>query len=49
MSMSSRGTWGQLGDNINGLIGYIDLMVAGSCDSGKCASTTGGPLGSKFL
>lgn len=49
MSMSSRGTWGQLGDNINGLIGYIDLMVAGSCDSGKCASTTGGPLGSKFF
>jgi hypothetical protein len=49
MSMSSKGTWGQLGKNINGLIGYIDLMVSGSCKSGKCASTTGGPLGARFF
>jgi hypothetical protein len=49
MGMSSRGTWGQLGDNINGLIGYIDLMVAGNCASGRCASTTRKPLGARFF
>ena len=53
MGMSPRGTWGQLGDNINGLLGYMTLMVSGSCggpiDSGECASTIGKPLGNKFF
>jgi len=49
MSMSSRGTWGQLGKNINGLLGYIDLMVTGECKLGKCASIPGRPLGAKFF
>lgn len=53
MGMSPRGTWAQLGKNINGLLGYMTLMVSGSCDGpldvGKCASTIGRPLGNKFF
>ena len=50
MGMSAKGTWGQLGDNINGLLGYMELMVGGHCTGlGKCASTIGRPLGNKFF
>lgn len=50
MGMSAKGTWGQLGDNINGLLGYMELMVSGHCSGlGKCASTIGRPLGNKFF
>jgi len=50
MSMSGKGTWSALGNNINGLLGYIELMVVGECKGlGKCANTTGRALGSKFF
>ena len=50
MGMSPEGTWGQLGTNISGLLGYIQHMVVGDClGLGTCASTTGGPLGAKFF
>jgi len=50
LGMDSDGTWGQLGDNISGLLGYINHLVVGECSStGSCVSTTGKPLGSKFF
>jgi hypothetical protein len=48
MGMSPRGSWTQLGDNIKGLLGYMDLMVSGQCEFG-CASTIRRPLGNKFF
>lgn len=45
IGMSDKGTLKQLGNNIDGLKSYIELLVSGK---GK-ASTTGGPLGNKFF
>lgn len=45
MSINSTGTLPQLGRNVNGLIGYVELLVAG----GGQASKTGRPLGNKFF
>jgi hypothetical protein len=55
LGMSSAGNFGALADDISGLLGYIDLMVTGSCSLGACASkkldgsTYGRPLGNKFF
>ena len=55
MGMSSEGNFDALGNDIGGLLGYIDLLVSGDCGTGSCASkypsgaTFGKPLGNKFF
>jgi hypothetical protein len=49
MGMSGSGSFKALGDDIAGLIGYVDLLITGKCNFGTCASTIGKPLGSKFF
>lgn len=44
IGMSDKGSLKQMGKNIDGLIGYVDLLVSGKSK----ASTTGQPLGNKF-
>jgi hypothetical protein len=45
IGMSSNGSLQQLGNNINGLIQYVEVLVTGNSK----ASATGGPLGNKFF
>ena len=45
IGMSDNGTLTQMGKNIDGLIEYVNLLVAGKSK----ASTTGQPLGNKFF
>ena len=45
MGMTSEGSLSALGKDINGLVNYVELLVTGEGN----ASTTGGPLGSKFF
>jgi len=45
LGMSDKGTIKALGDDVNGLINYVKVLVEGK---GK-ASTTGQPLGNKFF
>lgn len=45
IGMGTNGTMQQMGQNINGLIQYVELLVSGT--SG--ASATGQPLGNKFF
>lgn len=45
IGMSSAGSLGQLGSNVNGLIAYVQTLVTGGGD----ASKTGGPIGNKFF
>ena len=58
LDMNSKGTLPQIGKNINGLMGYVDLLVSGNGipqvgKNGKktvlSASKTGKPLGNKFF
>jgi hypothetical protein len=55
MGMSGDGNFDALGDNINGILGYVELLVGGQCKMGKCASknldgsTFEGPLGNQFF
>ena len=43
--MSAKGSLSQIGKDIDGLIGYVELLVSG----GGKASATGKPLGNKFF
>ena len=45
IGMSDKGTLQQMGQDIDGLIQYVELLVTGN----STASTTGGPLGNKFF
>ena len=45
MGMSGDGSLSQLGKNIDGLVGYVELLVTGQGQ----ASATGQPLGNKFF
>ncbi len=45
IGMSDRGTLSALGNNINGLISYTEVLVTGKSK----ASSTGRPLGNKFF
>lgn len=45
IGMSDQATLTALGDDINGLIQYVEVLVTGNSE----ASTTGGPLGDKFF
>ena len=45
IGMSSRGSLGAIGDDVEGLIAYVELLVSG----GGKASRTGKPLGNKFF
>ena len=45
IGMSSKDSLSTLGNNIDGLIGYVELLVSG----GGKASATGKPLGNKFF
>lgn len=45
IGMSDNGTLQALGQDINGLIQYVELLVSGNSN----ASKTGGPLGNKFF
>jgi len=45
IGMSDAGTISALGQDINGLIDYVDVLVTGD----SAASATGGPLGNKFF
>lgn len=45
LGMSSKGTMGALESNVSGLIGYVELLIAGT---GR-ASATGKPLGPRFF
>lgn len=45
LGMNSNGSIQQMGQNINGLINYVQLLVSG----GGSASVPGGPLGNKFF
>ena len=45
IGMSGDGSLSQLGNDIDGLIGYVELLVSG----GGKASATGQPLGNKFF
>jgi hypothetical protein len=45
IGMSDKGTLNQMGKNVDGLIGYVELLVSG----GGEASATGKPLGNKFF
>jgi len=55
MGMSNDGDFEALGDDIYGLLGYVDLLVGGHCKLGKCASknkdgsTFEEPLGNQFF
>jgi hypothetical protein len=61
LGMSTHGSFDALGDDVRGLLGYIDLLVTGHCNIGSCASIKGrnpdgspgekleGPLGNKFF
>lgn len=61
MGMSATGTFDALGDDISGILGYIDLLIGGKCSLGACASKnltnedgSGGgdyeqPLGNQFF
>jgi hypothetical protein len=44
LDMSSRGTFGALGNNISGLMDYVRALV-----TGKAGTHTGEPLGTKFF
>lgn len=45
IGMSSNGSLQTLGNDINGLIQYVEVLVTGNSQ----ASATGGPLGNKFF
>ena len=45
IGMSSKGSLTALGNDINGLIQYVELLVSGNSK----ASATGKPLGNKFF
>ena len=45
IGMSDEGSMSALGQDINGLIDYVDVLVTGT----SAASATGGPLGNKFF
>ena len=45
IGMSDSGTISALGQDIDGLIDYVDVLVTGD----SAASATGGPLGNKFF
>ncbi len=45
IGMSDKGTLQALGNDINGLIQYVEVLVSGKSN----ASRTGGPLGNKFF
>jgi hypothetical protein len=45
MGMSENGSLGTLGNNISGLISYVQVLVSGNGE----ASRPGGPLGNKFF
>jgi len=45
IGVNSRGTMAQLGNNIQGLISYVEVLVSGN----SRASATRGPLGNKFF
>ena len=45
IGMSGKGSLSQLGKDIDGLIGYVEILVSG----GGKASATGKPLGNKFF
>ena len=45
MGMSSEGSMSALGNDVVGLINYVDVLVSGN----GAASKTGGPLGDKFF
>ena len=45
IGMSSDGTLSALGNDVNGLIQYVEVLVTGNSQ----ASATGGPLGNKFF
>lgn len=45
LGMSTKGSLSQLAKNINGLIGYAEILATGDGD----ASKTGNPLGNKFF
>ena len=45
IGMSGKGSLSQLGKDIDGLVGYVEILVSG----GGKASATGKPLGNKFF
>ena len=45
LGMSDKGTFDVMAKDINGLIGYVELLVSGKSK----ASVTGGPLGNKYF
>jgi hypothetical protein len=45
LGMSDKGTFDVMSKDINGLIGYVELLVSGKSK----ASVTGGPLGNKYF
>lgn len=45
IGMSSEGSLNALGNDVNGLVQYVELLVTGKSN----ASRTGGPLGNKFF
>ena len=45
IGMSDQGTLSALGNDVNGLIQYVEVLVTGNSQ----ASSTGGPLGNKFF
>jgi hypothetical protein len=45
IGMSTKGSLSALGNNIDGLIDYVEVLVTGKSK----ASATGGPLGNKFF
>jgi hypothetical protein len=45
IGMSDQGTLTALGNDVNGLIQYVEVLVSGNSQ----ASATGGPLGNKFF
>jgi len=46
MSMSSEGSFSAIGNNVGGLISYVELLVAGGGNATKDAN---GPLGDRFF
>jgi hypothetical protein len=45
LGMGNTGSLQQMGQDINGLINYVEVLVSGN----SAASATGGPLGNKFF
>ena len=50
MGITTKASYTTAGDDIKGMVAYVDVLVSGQCSKGSpCASKTGGPLGNRYF